>query len=254
MLLAIDIGNTNVGVGVFSESSLVARWRLSTRRLRTADEYAVTFESLFRLATVDPGQIDAAILSSVVPAASGALRDALGMYWNIDSIAVTSELDVGMDLRYTPPTSLGTDRIAGALAGIEIYGCPAVIVDLGTATTFDAVSRDRAFLGGAIAPGLRIAQGALSAHTSQLPVVPLDPPPSAIGSSTVLGLQSGVLYGYAGLVDGLVRRMQLELGDGVRVIATGGLAHTVAPLSETVQHVDVDLTLIGLRLLYERNT
>ncbi len=253
MLLAIDIGNTNVVAGVFQDEALVARWRLATDVRRTVDEYAVLLSSLFQVSDVDPGAFTGAIVASVVPEAQETLRRALVQYWNLDPMTFAHSLDIGVPVLYSPPGAVGADRLANAVAAKQKYGIPAIIVDFGTATTFDAVSRAGEYLGGAIAPGLEVSEDALLARTSQLPRVRLAAPAAAIGTSTQMSLQSGILFGYAGLVDGLVVRMSAELTGDVHVIATGGLAPTISSLCRQVQHVDVDLTMNGLRLIYERN-
>jgi type III pantothenate kinase len=254
MLLALDVGNTNIVAGVFVEDVLIARWRLTTEARRTSDEYAVLLRSLFQAANVDSDGIDRVIIASVVPAARDTIAHAIEQYWHIEAMSVSHHLDFGIPICYQPASAVGADRLANAIAVIALYDIPAVVVDFGTATTFDVISARGEYLGGAIAPGLEIAEDALLSQTAQLPRVTLQPPPSAIGTSTVTSLQSGILFGYAGLVDGLVRRISVELGGDVHVIATGGLATTVSPLTESVQHIDVDLTLIGLRLIHERNS
>lgn len=253
MLLALDIGNTNVVAGMFSGETLIARWRLTTEARRTSDEYAVLLQSLFRASQVDGDALDDVIIASVVPVAQETLRESLEQYWHVEPMTVSHHLDFGIPVHYKPSTAVGADRIANAVAAIAGYGTPAVVVDFGTATTFDVISNKGEYLGGAIAPGLEVSQDALLARTAQLPHFSLQQPPTAIGTSTVTSLQSGILFGYAGLVDGLVERIAGELGGHVHVIATGGLAATVSPLSTRVQHVDVDLTLVGLRLIHERN-
>jgi type III pantothenate kinase len=254
MLLALDVGNTNIVAGVFAEEALIARWRLTTEARRTADEYAVLLRSLFQAADVDLHGIDGVIIASVVPAAQDTLVHAIEQYWHLEAMTVSQHLDIGIPVCYNPASAVGADRLANAMAAIALYGTPAVVVDFGTATTFDVISPRGEYLGGAIAPGLEISEDALLSRTAQLPRVALQPPPSAIGTSTVTSLQSGILFGYAGLVDGLVHRISVELGGDVHVIATGGLATTVSPLADSVQHVDVDLTLVGLRLIHERNS
>lgn len=251
-LLAIDVGNTNTVIGVFRGDILSARWRIATDSRRMADEYAALFQSLFGLNGIMSGDIAGCILCSVVPPAQLMLQAALQTYWDIDPVVVSSTLDIGIEILYSPRQAVGADRIANAIATVRYYGTPAIVVDFGTATTFDAISSTGAYIGGAIAPGLEVSEEALFSRTAQLPRVPLQVPISAIGENTVMSLQSGLLYGHAGLVDGLVARMSEELGPGVRVIATGGLAKVIAPLTSSVQHVDVDLTLNGLYLLYHR--
>lgn len=253
MLLAIDIGNTNIVAGAFAGDTLVAHWRLRTDSNRTRDEYALDLTGLFRLAGADIHQVSGAVICSVVPSVQATLCNAICRYIHVEPMLVTPDLDLELEVRYKPRRAVGADRVANAVAAIDRYGVPAVVVDFGTATTFDAISSDRAYIGGAIAPGLEIAEEALYSHTAQLPRAPLVPPAEAIGTTTSESLQSGLLFGYAGLVDGLVNRFCHSLGDSAHVIATGGLAELVAPHTRTVQHVDPDLTLYGLHLLYERH-
>lgn len=254
MLLVLDVGNTNIVAGVFVDDALIARWRLTTEARRTADEYVVLLRSLFQAATIDLDRLSGVIIASVVPAALQTLYQAVEQYWHIEAMTVSQELDLGIQVCYNPPTAVGADRLANAIAAIDMYGTPAIVVDFGTATTFDVISAGGEYLGGAIAPGLEISEDALLSRTAQLPRVSLQPPSSAIGTSTITSLQSGILFGYAALVDGMVHRISVELGGDVKVIATGGLATTVSPLSPSVQHIDVDLTLVGLRIIYERNS
>lgn len=253
MLLAIDIGNTNTVAGAFQGDKLVDRWRVTTDTQRMPDEYAALFETLFRMSGLPP-RFDGVVIGSVVPGVQAAITEVVRRYWDAEPLVLSPHLEFGIEVTYTPPQAVGADRIANAVAAIQAYGTPAIVVDFGTATTFDAISGDAAYIGGAIAPGLEISQEALFARTAQLPRIPLEAPPSAVGTTTITSLQSGILYGYAGLVDGLVERIRAELGPGTTVISTGGLAQIIAPLTATIQHVDPDLTLVGLRLLHERNT
>lgn len=252
-LLALDVGNTNVVAGVFADDGLLARWRLTSEARRTADEYLVLLHTLFAAESIDAGALDGAILASVVPAALTNLQEMLERYWHLEPMTVTPQLDFGLEVRYEPPTAVGADRLANAVAAVKLYGTPAIVVDFGTATTFDVISASAEYVGGAIAPGIEISEDALLARTAQLPRIPLRPPASAIGRTTVSSMQSGILLGYAGLVDGMVARIANELGGQPHVIATGGLSTTIAPLAGSVQHVDVDLTLVGMRLIHERN-
>lgn len=253
MLLAVDIGNTNVVVGVWSGDRLAAHWRIATVQQRMPDEYAVMLHSLFQLANIPLHAVGGAIICSVVPPVQESMYQAIQTTWEIEPMIVSLGLDVGMEIQYTPPEAVGADRIANAVAAVATYGAPAVVVDFGTATTLDAISAGAAYIGGAIAPGLEISIGALYAKTARLSPVPLTAPSSPIGNSTTQSLQSGIVYGYAGLVDGLVDRFRKELGPETCVIGTGGLAPVVVPHARSVQHIDLDLTLLGLRLLYERN-
>lgn len=250
MLLAVDIGNTNTVAGVFVGERLVVQWRISTESARMADEYAAMGSSLFRLAGLHGADIDGVVIASVVPAAHAALSEAIRGYLHCEPLLVSARLDVGIEV---VPAGTGADRIANAVAAVHRYGFPAIVVDFGTSTNFDVVDGERRYVGGALAPGLELAMAALSARTAQLPAVPLTAPDEAIGRNTVAALQSGLIYGSAGLVDGLVERIRAELGGSAHVIATGGLAVVVAPHARTVKHIDADLTLVGLRLIYERN-
>lgn len=252
MLLAVDIGNTNIVAGVFQHRLLQTTWRVATDARRTADEYAVLLLSLFELSRVDQTAVDGVVLCSVVPGAQKALIDAIVRCWQLHPLVVTAELNLGLPIDYQPVSAVGADRLANAIGARDMYGCPAIIVDFGTATTFDALSEAGTYLGGAIAPGLEAAEEALISRTAQLPRVAFEVPGHAIGGTTRASLQSGLLYGYAGLVDGLVRRFQQEMQGKARVLATGGLAETIAPLTSAIDHVDMDLTLQGLRLIYEQ--
>lgn len=253
MLLTIDIGNTNIVAGVFVRAELLALWRIETDRHRMPDEYAVLLDSLLRLQALSRDALDGAIICSVVPSVQESICAAIKRYMHLEPIIVSPELDTGLPVQYSPPEAVGPDRIANAVAAIAEYGAPAIVVDFGTATTVDAVSREGKYIGGAIAPGLEISTDALFSRTARLRPVPLESPSSPIGQDTTASLQSGILYGYAGLVDGLVGRFQTVLGTDAPVIGTGGLARTIVPHTRTVQDTRPDLTLLGLRLLYERN-
>lgn len=253
MLLAVDIGNTNIVAGVYEGEVLVAQWRLATDVHRMPDEYGALALSLFRLSGVNPGKIGGAVVAGVVPEAQTAVLEAIERFLGVRPLIVSAHLDLGIPVRYSPPGAVGADRLANAVAAVAGYGAPAVVVDFGTGTNFDVVDPGGAYAGGAIAPGLEVSMAALFSHTAQLPHVPLLAPEQAIGTSTIAALQSGIVYGYAGLVDGLVGRLSRELGHGVHVIATGGLASVIAPHAASVTHIDLDLTLAGLKLIYERN-
>jgi type III pantothenate kinase len=250
MLLAVDIGNTNIVAGVYAEGALVAHWRLATDRRRMPDEYAVLFDSLLDRAGLRSDHVSAVVIAGVVPGVQSALLESVRENWGIEPLVLTRDLDLGIDVR---AQGAGADRIANAVAAVHRYGRPAIVVDFGTTTNFDVVSADGAYVGGAIAPGLEISQQALVSQTAQLPYFPLEAPPSAIGNTTLYALQSGILFGYGGLVDRIVELISAELGGHAHVIATGGLARVVAPLARTIQGVDDDITLEGLRLIYDRN-
>jgi type III pantothenate kinase len=254
MLLAADIGNTNTVAGVFSGDLLIAQWRLSTNSERMADEYGTLLSTLFALAGIERSSVEGAVIASVVPAAEARFCEAIRKYWRVETLIVSPRLDLGIEVLYSPPEAVGADRIANAVAAVQRYGAPAIVVDFGTGTNFDVVDPQGRYAGGSIAPGIEISLGALVAHAARLQLVPLEAPEHALGRNTIDAVQSGVIFGYAGLVDGLVGRIDEELGGGSQVIATGGLAEIVAPHTKSVQHVDLDLTLVGLRLLYERNS
>lgn len=250
MLLAIDVGNTNTVLGVFDGDRLTASWRVKTDSRATADEMALQWRGLLRDVVVD-----GIAVCSTVPAVLHEVRSLLTRYYG-DVVAVVVEPGVktGVPLLYDNPREVGADRIVNTLAAHHLYGGPAVVVDFGTSTNFDVVSERGEFLGGALAPGLEISIDALAARGARLFKVELARPRSVIGKSTAEALQSGLLYGFVGQVDGVVRRIVAELGGVATVIATGGLAELVLDESETIAHHEPDLTLLGLRLVYERNT
>ncbi|MBD0373449.1 MAG: type III pantothenate kinase [Pyrinomonadaceae bacterium] len=252
MLLAIDVGNTNTSLGVYDREELVAHWRLTTARERTVDEYGVHSRNLFELAGLDFKAITAVAIASVVPPLNFTLRRMSEVYFHHAPLFVDNTTDTGVPILYEPPSDVGADRIVDAVAAIHKYGAPCIIVDFGTATTFDAINERGEYLGGVITPGITISSDALFARTARLPRVEIKRPSSVIGSSTVGSMQSGLYYGYAGLVDGILKKMREELGEHVRVIATGGLAPLIATGSEFIEEIDDTLTLDGLRLVYER--
>ena len=253
MLLAIDIGNTNVVLGVYDGERLIARWRASTKAERTADEYAVLLSSFFAQRGLSFHTMEGCIISSVVPPLTPVFVELGERYLGTTPLVVGGGIKTGVRIRYDNPQEVGADRVVNALAAKRLYGTPVIVVDFGTATTFDCVSAEGDYLGGAIAPGIGISVEALFRHTARLPRIELALPPRAIGTNTVASMQSGVLYGYVGLVEGLVRRLKGELGGEARVIATGGLAGVIARQTPVIEAVNPDLTLEGLRLIYEMN-
>lgn len=254
MLLVIDVGNTNVVLGVYQGENLVRHWRLATRVAQTGDEYGILIVNLFHLADLPARDVKAVILASVVPPIQSALVRALKRYLNIQPMVVGPGIKTGITIRYNNPREVGADRIVNAVAAYHSVKGAAIVVDFGTATTFDLVGPTGDYLGGAIAPGLGLSMDALSEKTAKLPRIELVKPKTVIGRDTVGSMQSGLFWGYVGLVDGLIDRMIEESGfSPVRVIATGGLARLMATESARVETVDEFLTLNGLRLLYERN-
>lgn len=253
MLLAIDIGNTNIVLGVYDEEQLIACWRAATRAERTTDEHAVLLANFFAQRDLSFSAMDGCILSSVVPPLTPVFVDLGERYLGTMPLVVGGGIKTGVRIRYDNPQEVGADRVVNALAAKRLYGTPIVVVDFGTATTFDCVSAEGDYLGGAIAPGIGISVEALFRHTARLPRIELALPPRAIGTNTVASMQSGVLYGYVGLVEGLVSRLKKELGGRVRVIATGGMAGVIARQTPVIEAVNPDLTLEGLRLIYGMN-
>ena len=253
MLLALDVGNTNTVVGVFEGQTLLRHWRLSTRREGTRDEYAMLIKGLFDFAGLDFQRVSAVIISSVVPPLQGPLEEMVRQYFGVEPMVVGPGIKTGMPILYESPRDVGADRIVNAVAAFEAYGGPCIVVDFGTATTFDAISARGEYIGGAICPGIGISAEALFQHAAKLPRVDVTQPKAIIGRNTVGSMQAGLFYGYLSLVEGVVARMRAELGGRATVIATGGLAQLLLAESAAVDHVDPLLTLAGLRILFERN-
>ncbi len=252
MLLVIDVGNTQTAVGVFDGSDLVGQWRLSSVRERTKDEFQILVRGLLEPAGYLKGDFEGAAISSVVPAVTMALQPALEDLIGVAVMVVGPALDTGLAIEIDNPAEVGADRVVNSVAALEKYGAPVLVVDFGTATTFDVVNPEGAYVGGAIAPGLEVSMDALISATAALRKVDLVEPRSVVGKSTVEAIQSGLLYGYGGLVDGIVRRIIADVGQ-MPTVATGGIAPTMAPLCETVDYLDSALTLDGLRLIFDRN-
>lgn len=253
MLLVIDVGNSNIVLGIYDADRLVRDWRISTDKAKTPDEYAILIHDLFRLAGIHFSDIKAIIISSVVPTLTGVLEKLSRQYFTFTPYVVGPGIKTGMPIHYDNPKEVGADRIVNAVAGFDKYHCPLIIVDFGTATTFDVVNRKGEYCGGAIAPGLMISTEALFQKASKLPRVEIVKPASIIAKNTVNSMQAGIFYGYVGMVDEIVTRMKIECKDSPKVIATGGLAALIAPESKTIEEVDEYLTLEGLKLLYQRN-
>ena len=253
MLLTLDIGNTNITIGVFQDADLVATWRLATDPRRMPDEYGLAITSLLPLKGVSPKEIDHVALCSVVAPLVSVFEEVSQSYFHVHPLVVGAGVKTGVRVLYDTPRDVGADRIADAAAAYHLYGGPAIIVDFGTATVFDAVSESGDYLGGAIAPGLNLAAEALFLNTSQLRRVEMARPASAIGKNTTTAMQSGLVLGYAGLIEGMVRRFKEELGGEAKVVATGGLAPLMAQEVNVFDVVNLYLTLIGLRLIHEIN-
>lgn len=253
MILVFDVGNTNIVLGVFKGQELVEHWRLSTAPHRTSDEFCVLLRELFQSSTVSMADIKGTILSSVVPTVNPTLERTCQKCFGLTPHTVGPGIKTGMPIKYDNPREVGADRIVNAVAGYEQYGGPLIIVDFGTATTFCVISDKGEYLGGAIAPGIGISTEALFARAAKLPRVELLKPPSIIGKNTVNSMQSGIIYGFVGQVNEIVRRMKIEIGGEPQVIATGGLAELIAAETTIIDRVDKFITLNGLRIIYERN-
>jgi len=253
MLLTIDVGNTNTVLGVFEGASLLAHWRLTTRREQTADEYGILVRNLFSNSGLDPARIDAVALASVVPPLTPVLVELAREYLGHDPLVIGPGVKTGMPILYEPPGDVGADRIVNAVAAFAAYGGPVIVVDFGTATTFDVITRKGEYLGGVICPGIGVSADALFQRAARLPRVDVRRPAGVVGRSTVGSIQSGLYYGYAAMCEGLVARIRAELGEPVRVVATGGLAGTLAADIPSIEAVDPVLTLTGLRLIWERH-
>lgn len=253
MLLAMDIGNTNITLGVFEGDNLEATWRIDTNTSRMPDEYGLTFTQLLAMRGVCPDQVHDIVLCSVVPPLTPSFVILAHDYFDVSPLVVGTGTKTGMRIQYENPRDVGADRIVAAAAALRLYGGPAIVVDIGTATVFDAVTSKGEYIGGAIAPGLRIAADSLFHSTSMLRSVELTPPPAAIGKNTVNAMQSGLVLGFTDLVRGMVDRFRRELVGEVKVIATGGLAHLIADQVDFFDAVNPNLTLMGLRIVHELN-
>lgn len=254
MLLAIDLGNTNTVFGVYDvNDTLVMHWRLSTQKDRTVDEYGILLRNLFALEKIDANKIRRVIIASVVPPLDSVLNEMVSSYFSVKPVFVTHE-NAGIPVLYDNPREVGADRIVNAVAVLKKYGKPAIVVDFGTATTFDAITSEGEYGGGVIAPGIVISAEALYEHAAKLPRIEIQKPQSVIGTSTVGSMQSGLFYGYVALVDGIITRMKKELGSSTRVIGTGGQAPFISQETKLIECVDANLTLDGLQLVAARLT
>lgn len=254
MLLVIDAGNTNTSLGLFKGKQLLAHWRLSTTRDRTADEFGVLVPALLSQSRIKLHELQGILIASVVPPMNNALLDFCRRYCGLEAMVVGPGTKTGMAINYHNPHEVGADRIVNAVAAYDKYPTDLIVVDFGTATTFDCVSKEGAYIGGIIAPGIMVSYEALSMRTSKLPWVELfNTPKMVVGKDTVSAMNAGLVYGYAGLVDGVVKAINRERGLKCKVMATGGLATVIAAQSEAIEEVDDLLTLHGLRIIYERN-
>jgi type III pantothenate kinase len=257
MLLAIDVGNTNIVLGVFDGKTLVRSWRLMTIRERTADELGLLFEGLFNSGGLDRTKIRSIILGSVVPPLTGTLQAMAQCYFHLQPLTIEPGVKTGMPILYENPSEVGADRIVNGVAAYEKFGRgtnrPLIVLDFGTATTLDAVSAAGEYLGGAICPGVQISADALFQRAARLPRIDVRRPASIVGRTTIGAMESGLFWGYVGMVEGLIRRMSDELGGNALCVATGGLAEIISPETPLIEHVDPDLTLHGLRIVWERN-
>ena len=247
-VLVVDAGNTNIVLGLFKGEELISSWRLATARERTADEYGILAQQL-----IGNIEIEGAMIASVVPPINGVLASMVQKFFGIEPMFVEPGVKTGIAIHVDNPLEVGADRIVNCVAAYETYGGPAVIVDFGTATTFDVVTADAKYVGGVIAPGLTISAEALFARAARLPRVDIKRPPHVIGTNTVVNMQSGIFFGYLGLVDGILGRMRAEVEGLKTIIATGGLAQLLAAESEYIEHVDETLTMRGLKIIYDRN-
>ena len=253
MLLALDAGNTNVTVGLFEGAKILTRWRLRTVHEQTPDEWGVVLRSLFEIAALPLDQVDGMVVATVVPPLESSLTQMGERYFGIKPLFVGGTTETGLNILYENPRDVGADRVVNAVAALALYGGPCIVVDLGTAITFDAVSANAEYLGGIICPGIGMSVSGLFTKAARLPLVDFSEPEKLIGTNTVGSMQAGLYFGTIDMIDGIVERMMAEMGPQTRTLATGGQASLIARGSRLVKTVNEDLTLIGLRLVWERN-
>lgn len=253
MLLLCDVGNTNTVLGIYKDDEIVAYWRVRTESKKTADEHGILLRQLFLASNIDSAKIKAVVISSVVPPLNQALSEMAQKYLSLKPLVIGPGVKTGMPIHFDDPKEVGADRLVNSVAAYQKYGGPCIVLDFGTATTFDAISAKGEYLGGAIAPGVGISTESLFQHAAKLPRIELIKPPKVIGKSTVACMQSGIIYGYIGQIEGIVYRMKKELGGKAFVVATGGLANLFGRETDSIDKVDHLLTLEGLKYIYYRN-
>ncbi len=253
MLLVVDIGNSNIVIGVFKDGKLLRNWRVGTKKTGSCDEYGIILLNLFKHSDIDQKKISGTIISCVVPSLQDVVAEAIKKYLEIEPLAVSPGIKTGMPIRYNNPKEVGADRIVNAIGAFEKYKKELIIIDFGTATTFDYVSADGEYLGGTITPGVMISLESLCEKASRLPRVELMKPKTVIGKDTVSSMQSGIFYGYVSLVDGMVDKIKKEMKSDPMVIATGGLASLISSSAKSIDKVEAHLTLDGLKIIYDRN-